>query len=440
MTPPSGTTAAMGYRESIPVKTVVAVVTEGPDKGARWEGHQGTIGTATDNDLVLQEATVSGYHLRLSADKSGVTVADFGSTNGTFCNSLRIERAIVPPGTTLQLGRASVLLEAGQPASVELYGDDRLGDLRGATADMRRLMKDVRRVAQSNVSVLLIGESGTGKELFARAIHDESPRRQGPFVTIDCGSLTPTLVASELFGHEQGAFTGADRQRRGAFEHANHGTLFLDEVGELPAELQATLLGALERKRFVRVGGRTEIAVDVRVVAATNRDLRADVNASLFRLDLYYRLAVITLEVPPLRERAQDIPLLVEHFVREEGRTEAIAEIIPPAVMKRLTNHRWPGNVRELKNYVQATLAMGEPVALREERSAEGTADLAAAMQRFVELPYGDARRLLVHAFEAQYLRSLLDRAQGNIARAAREGRIARSHLNELLRRHGLSR
>jgi DNA-binding NtrC family response regulator len=434
-----GSTVAIKMRDAMPVRTVVAVVKEGPDAGARWEGEQGTIGTAKDNDLVLGDDTVSGYHLRVTALKSGVQVADFGSTNGTLVNAVRIDKGVVPPGTTLRLGHTTLALEAGRPATVELHDEDRLGDLRGRTPAMRRLMKDLRRVAQSHVAVLLIGESGTGKELLARGIHDASARAHEPFVTIDCGSLTPTLVASELFGHEQGAFTGAQRLKRGAFEHAHGGTVFLDEVGELPAELQTTLLGALERKRFCRVGGHVEIEVDVRVVAATNRDLRAEVNQGLFRLDLYYRLAVVTLEVPPLRERAADIPLLVEHFVRDEGLTQPIAELFSEETMARLARHRWPGNVRELRNYVQATLAMGEPVALHDDRASEGDGgDIAAVLSRFTDLPYGEARRILVTEFEAQYVKRLLERSHGNVAKAAREAEMARSHLNELMRRHGV--
>ncbi|NUO49919.1 MAG: sigma 54-dependent Fis family transcriptional regulator [Polyangiaceae bacterium] len=435
---PRSGTVALKLPDAMPVRTLVVTVREGPDQGATWEGEQGTVGTAHDNDLVLRDGTVSGYHLRLGALKHGVQVSDFGSTNGTTAGGMRIEKAIVPPGTALTMGRTILVVTSGRPATVELHDEDRLGDLRGGTAAMRRLMSDIRRVAQSNVPVLLIGESGTGKELLARGIHDASPRAKKPFITVDCGSLTPTLVASELFGHEQGAFTGANKLKRGAFEHADGGTLFLDEIGELPAELQTNLLGALERKRFCRVGGHTEIEVDVRVVAATNRDLRAEVNAGTFRLDLYYRLAVVTLAVPPLRERAEDIPLLLEHFAREEGLTAPLSEIIPEATMTALMRHRWPGNVRELRNYVQATLAMGEPAVLREERSPENTAELARGFESMTNLPYGEARRVLLNEFEAVYVKALLERTHGNVARAAREGEMARSHLNELLRRHNL--
>ena len=205
----------------------------------------------------------------------------------------------------------------------------------------------------------------------------------------------------------------------------------------MPPELQTTLLGAIERRRFCRVGGHEEIAVDVRVVAATNRDLRSEVNAGSFRLDLYYRLAVVTLEVPPLRDRTEDIPGLVEHFLEEEGFGGRAGELVPAAVMQRLKQHRWPGNVRELKNFVQATLAMGEPVALHDALEAPRV-ELASMLERFLPLPYAEARAKLVAEFEAVYVRRLLEQNDGNVARAARNAQVARSHLNELLRRHGL--
>jgi DNA-binding NtrC family response regulator len=434
-----GSTATIKMPAAMPVYTVSVVINDGPDRGRRWSGESGAVGSAKDNDLVLEDETVSGYHVRLQAEKRGIKVSDFGSTNGTFFGDARIEVATVPPGSTLRIGRNTLTLASGEPTTVELHDEDRLGALRGQTRSIRRLMQNVRRVAQSNVAVLLMGESGTGKELVARGIHEASPRKEGPFVTIDCGSLTPTLVASELFGHEQGAFTGAVRTKRGAFEYADGGTLFLDEVGELPPELQTTLLGALERRRFSRVGGREEIAVDVRVVAATNRELRSEVNSGSFRLDLYYRLAVVTLELPPLRERTDDIPLLVEHFLRAERFSGPVESVIPKETMDVLRRHRWPGNVRELRNFVQGTLAMGEPVELRgDEATLEPGADLSGLLSRLGDLPYGEARSRLLGEFEALYLQRLLDRNEGNVARAARAAEMARSHLNELLRRHKL--
>ena len=304
-------------RQALPIRTLRVQVIDGPDAGATFQarGDTVTIGTADGNDLRLADDSVSRYHAELSRGRSGVTVVDCGSTNGTFIRGVRVVTGEAPAGSVIEVGRSKLKVDDGDEATVELHDADQLAGLWGRSPGMRRLMSDVRRAANSDVSVLVIGESGTGKELVARALHDLGPRADQPFVAVDCGALAPTLVASELFGHERGAFTGADQQHAGAFERAHGGTLFLDEIGELPLALQATLLGALERRRFRRLGGRAEIAIDVRVVGATNRDVRGDVNSGAFRLDLYYRLAVVTLRVPPLRERAEDIDLLVAHFL-----------------------------------------------------------------------------------------------------------------------------
>jgi DNA-binding NtrC family response regulator len=284
--------------------------------------------------------------------------------------------------------------------------------------------------------VLLVGESGTGKELMARALHDQGPRAKEPFVTVDCGSLSPSLVASELFGHEKGSFTGADARHLGAFERADGGTLFLDEIGELPTALQSTLLGALERRRFRRLGGREEVAVDVRVVSATHRDLRAQVNDGAFRLDLYYRVAVVVLRVPPLRERREDIPLLLEHFLREAGVDGEIAAVVPPDAMDALTGHSWPGNVRELRNVVEATLVMGEAPALSGAPSGPGGGD--DVVDRTLHHGYKEARTAVLDDFERRYCEALLTRAEGNVSKAARDARMDRTYLIKLLAKHDL--
>jgi DNA-binding NtrC family response regulator len=310
---------------------------------------------------------------------------------------------------------------------------------------MRRLFADVERAARADASALLVGESGTGKELVARALHERGPRSGKPFVTVDCGSLSPTLVASELFGHERGAFTGAERQHVGAFEQAAGGTIFLDEIGELPGQLQASLLGVLERRRFKRLGGRAEIAIDVRVVSATHRDLRAAVNAGTFRLDLFYRLAVVILEIPALRERREDVPLLVTHFLRECGHAGSVESIVPTTSMIEWMAHSWPGNVRELRNVVEATVAMGRPPAMATSLTDPPGAVPAPAPSPAPPLagapalaPYKDARASVLSAFESSYLTELLARTEGNVSRAAREAHIDRSHLIELLQRHGI--
>ncbi|MGC4063258.1 MAG: sigma-54-dependent Fis family transcriptional regulator [Polyangiaceae bacterium] len=280
-------TLPVSRQPRIPVRTLALDVVSGADQGAHGEAldEMLTVGTAATNDLVLTDPTVSGFHLELTRSATGVFVKDLSSTNGTWHGDCRIERATVVPGTLLRIGNTEIRISDGAGAVVEVFESDHLGDLYGTAPVMRRLMAQIERVARASVPVLMLGESGTGKELVARAIHENSPRAKGPFVTVDCGALAPTLIASELFGHERGAFTGADRQHIGAFERAHGGTLFLDEIGEMPAELQPQLLGALERRRFRRVGGRDEISVDVRVVSATNRDLRREVNNGTFRMD-----------------------------------------------------------------------------------------------------------------------------------------------------------
>jgi DNA-binding NtrC family response regulator len=274
--------------------------------------------------------------------------------------------------------------------------------------------------------VLVIGESGTGKERVAEALHALSPRKAAPLVTVDCGALPSALLASELFGHERGAFTGADRTHPGAFERAAKGTLFLDEIGELPAADQASLLGVLERKRFRRVGGTSELELGARVIAATNRDLRAEVNTGRFRPDLYHRLAVVSLRIPPLRDRSEDIPLLVEHFARELGADGSIEQLFGSEQLARWRRGPWPGNVRELRNAIEAALLVG--IAPSE---AIVTSDTGLP-------PYKDARARLLADFERDYLSRLLAEAGGNVSAAARLAKMDRSHLIDLLRRRDL--
>jgi DNA-binding NtrC family response regulator len=415
----------------IPVRSIVAYVEAGPDVGQRAIGDSIAVGTADGSALRLTDPAVSRFHLELHAARDGIGVIDHGSTNGTFVGGVRIERGVVSPNTLLKLGATSVRVGDAAPVEVEIHGEDSLAGIVGRSSAMRRLLAQVAKAANSEATVLVMGESGTGKELIARALHDLGPRRDAPFVTVDCGSLPPTLVGSELFGHERGAFTGADRARVGAFEAANGGTVFLDEIGELPLGIQATLLGVLERRRLRRLGARAELPIDVRVIAATHRDLRGEVNRGGFRLDLFYRLAVVTLTVPPLRERADDVPLLVEHFLRDSGWDQPVETLISAQAMDALSRNHFAGNVRELRNLVDAAVAMGEaptpegPASVPSTTSTAFVADLA--------LPYKDARAQLLDQFEARYLDALLERASGNVSAAARIARMTRSHLSELL-------
>lgn len=427
------------------VETVAAEVADGPDRGmmVSSNGEPLSIGKADGNDLVLDDETVSRFHVEVSQDANGIRITDKGSTNGTFVDQVRITEGVVPSGTMLKLGKTHVLVRAGGKATVALFQEPILGRLRGRSTSMRRMMAKLDKVAQSDTPVLLIGESGTGKELIAEAIHERSKRADAPFEIVDCGSLAANLIASELFGHEKGAFTGADRRHIGAFERANGGTIFLDEIGELPSELQPNLLGALERRRFRRVGGREEINVNVRVVSATNRDLRAEVNKNSFRLDLYYRLAVVSVAVPALREREGDIEELVEHFLDELGALGRKDEYFPPMLLKSLEKHHWPGNVRELRNMVEATVAMGEapemittlmPSAVASSSGSSGS----GLSPSIAGLPYKEARKLAIRDFEAEYARQLLKRCDENVSKAARMAGLDRSYLFSILKRHKL--
>ncbi|MBN1204081.1 MAG: sigma 54-dependent Fis family transcriptional regulator [Myxococcaceae bacterium] len=428
----------------LPIRALSIEVVGGPDQGSSYtaDGETVTVGTAESNDLRLTDPTVSRYHLELSRRGDRVAVSDLGSTNGTAVGPALLERGTVAPGTLLTLGRTSLRVGDGPTRSLSLHESGVLGPLRGQSASMRRLMAQILRVAQTDTSVLLQGESGTGKELIAQALHDQSPRAPKPFVTLDCGVLSPGLVASELFGHERGAFTGAERRHLGVFERAQGGTLFLDEIGELSPTLQLALLGVLERRRFRRLGGTEELSVDVRVVSATHRDLRAEVNANTFRLDLYYRLAVVRLEVPPLHQRADDIPPLVEHFLAQAGYTGPVATLVPPPLMVSLQAHRWPGNVRELRNYVEAILAMGEPPSLEQAAGGPGAARSTASAALAVPLPlersYKEVRQKVLEDFEVQFLKALMEQAGNNVSLAARLAQMDRSYLIDLLHRHHL--
>ena len=420
--------------DRIELKGLSVRVVEGLDNGRSIEAKtEISIGSADGNDLRLTDDTVSRYHLGLESTDGGIAVVDYKSTNGTMAGSVRIERGIVQPGTVLRLGRTSIVVDDGAQVDLPLHDSDRLGPLLGRSRPMRRLMAEVKRVARSEVSVLVVGETGTGKEVVARALHDASARSDGPLETVDCGAQLPALIASELFGHERGAFTGADQAHAGAFERAHGGTLFLDELGELPSGLQPMLLGALERRSFRRVGGKAPVTIDVRLVAATNRDLRAEVNAGTFRQDVYFRVAVVMLRVPPLRERPEDIPMLVEHFLRRTGYEGPVEDVISSSAITSAKSYHWPGNVRELRNFVEAAHALGAPPQLQQEVASTPSA-------RWLDLPYSDARDQVLQDFEGRYLQHLMDDTDGNASEAARRAKMNRGYLNQLIKKHGLKR
>jgi len=295
---------------------------------------------------------------------------------------------------------------------------------------MRKLFAFLAKVAASEINVLIEGESGTGKELVAAEIVQRGPRAERPFVIVDCGAISPNLVESELFGHVRGAFTGAERDRVGAFETADGGTVFLDEIGELPLELQPKLLRTLEAKEIRRVGETRPRKVNVRVIAATNRDLEREVNRSRFREDLYFRLAVMSVRVPPLRERLEDLPILIRGFLSTLGVPDQL-ELFPARVLSELAAHDWPGNVRELRNYVERTVVLKEPL-------PAGTRQTSPPSDVDLRLPFKVAKDAVVDAFERSYIAALLDEAGGNISRAARKAGMDRMYLHRLVQKHGL--
>ncbi len=417
-------------------------VKEGPDAGrsATAARDELLVGTAQGNDLILTDPAVSRQHLSITALPRGFLVTDLGSSNGTTLGSVRIERAFLKPGGTLGVGISTLRLEVeAEPIREPLSPVSQYGTLLGQSKAMRRIFGIVPRLAASDSTVLIEGETGTGKSLLAEAIHSESKRQGRPFVVVDCGAIAPSLVESELFGHERGAFTGAVSTRVGAFEAAAGGTVLLDEIGELPLDLQPKLLRALEAREIKRVGGTQPIRLDVRILAATNRDLKREVNRGTFRGDLFYRLNVVSLRIPPLRERPEDVPVYVGHFFQQMAGPQD-----PPLaeeVVKSFSRRTWPGNVRELRGAVERAillgdLAEGEDLATTAERGVHPS--LAVAEQDFTT-SFRAAKERAMGAWERAYLAELCRKNQGNLSRAARAARMDRNHLRELLKRYGLS-
>ena len=424
-------------RRTVHVRCVRLEVVSGPDAGSGSQFSQEIVrvGTRKSCDLVLSDRRVSRFQCEISLEERGYRVRDLGSTNGTFVSGLRVGDAFVPPGSRIRVGQSELyLVPLGASVAVDLDDLDRFGGLVGGSLPMRRLYAAIRKLAPTDSTVLVSGETGTGKELVAEALHDGSPRRGGPLVVVDCGAVPLHLFENELFGHERGAFTGASTQAAGAFERAHGGTLFLDEIGELPIALQPVLLRAVESRRVRRIGGSQEIACDVRLIAATNRDLPVEVNRRTFRSDLYYRLAVAHLQVPPLRARREDIPALVDHF--QSILPAPARRPLSPELLARFTRHDWPGNVRELRNAVESALLAPDAAALADppgepERLAE-----------FVDpdLPFKEARRRLEDAFERRFMSALLERHDWNVSAVSRAAGLDRMTVYKMLGRLGLTR
>ena len=410
-------------------------VVAGPDAGKTFAiddviTQRVLIGQSPVCQVRLGDPTVSRRHAALEAERGWIRIVDLESSNGTFVNHARIRDGCLRGGETVGVGATTLRFDLDDaPHLAHAFEQARFGRVIGASREMRCLYPVLSRLAESDVPLLIEGETGTGKELVAESVHEVSARKDGPFVVLDCTTVSPSLLEAELFGHERGAFTGAVVSRRGLFEEAHGGTLFIDEIGDLDITLQAKLLRALEKKEVRRVGGNKWIRVDVRIIAATRRDLDREVQAQRFRDDLFYRLAVARVELPPLRRRAGDVALLTRTFWAALGGDDAE---LTHDVMQRFENHDWPGNVRELHNAVARQIALGDAVFRRD------TIVVDHAEADFIDRVVGEAKPLaaardrVMLEFERRYLARMLELHGGNVTRAAQACGIGRRYFQML--------
>jgi transcriptional regulator with GAF, ATPase, and Fis domain len=433
---------ASGATTRVPLKLVVLA---GPDVGCEVALSPAVeIGADPACELVLKDPAVSRRHARISIGEGAVVVSDQGSRNGTFVGETRIREAELAVGAIVRVGKTLVSLQPRwQISEVAPSEATSFGELLGESLAMRHVFALLERVSPSDATVLVEGESGTGKELVARSIHAGSPRASGPYVVFDCSAVPSELVESELFGHKRGAFSGATSDRAGAFQRAHKGTLCLDELGELPLDLQPKLLRAIENREVRPVGEDAPRKVDVRIVATTNRDLSAEVERGRFRADLLYRLEVVRLRMPPLRGRPGDIPGLVARLL--DGKLPA-GDVIEGENLDKLRSYPWPGNVRELRNALLRAVTLGVRPDGTPARFVELVFNLGPAAaspttlgREFpgvaTQLPYKEAKAQLLESFDRTYLAALLSRHPNNILRAAEAAGLSRKHVYELIKR-----
>jgi DNA-binding NtrC family response regulator len=397
-----------------------------------------TIGRGAECHLSISDPKVSTIHVELLGTPEGTRIEDKGSRNGTFIGGARVAAGYLVDATKIVIGDTTLMFTPARPTQVALGKATSFGPIIGSSGSMRLVFERISRGAETDLTALVTGETGSGKELVAQALHEASPRRRGPFVIVDCGAISPGLAEATLFGHERGAFTGAIERRRSPFIEANGGTVFLDEIGELPLELQPKLLRVLAERRIKPVGSNTYEDIDVRIVAATRRDLTAAVNEGSFRSDLYFRLAELRIEVPPLRARPEDIPLLLGSFFADLGHPNALARI-PEAAMDRLLRHEWPGNIRELKSAATAAIALAEPGDPVDPSIHLGPTGLRSEAAELDGLSYREARNAVLSRFEATYFARLVADTNGNIAEIARRTGLARIHVRKYVLRHSLA-
>ncbi len=439
------------------------VIMSGADKGKELEIKRSRIsgGRSPVNDLVLADKAVSGTHFEIASTDDGYKLRDLDSTNGTFVDDIRIKEVYLKPDLEFQAGHTAIRFQpTNEVVEIALSRADRFGEALGSSVAMREVFAVLEKVAPSDLTVLITGATGTGKEVVARAIHEKSSRKEKPFVVLDCGAIPKNLIESTLFGHEKGSFTGAIDTHHGCFEQARGGTIFLDEIGELDLSLQPKLLRVLENRELKRVGGQKTLDVDVRVLAATNRDLRKMVGEGTFREDLYFRLSVMHVEIPPLKARLDDIPVLVERFLKDPCLRDVKGTKFSKQALEVLEKHNWPGNVRELRNVVERAASLADnpliqpsevfisrglvPPALNRRTCAGGDGDSQSGLSRFnpaamaETMEFKDAKGEIVDVFEKEYLAALYETHKGNITKAAHHSGLTRYHVRELLKKHDL--
>ncbi len=413
-------------------------VTEGPDAGKSVQvTHQGlTVGTDPRCQLVLTDAAISARHFEVTTTEHGRVLRDLGSTNGTVVDGARVVEIYLREQAEICAGESTLRFEVvGEEVRIPLTNRTNFGQLLGHSVSMREAFAILERASKADATVLVVGESGTGKELAARGLHENSSRKDGPYVVLDCGAMAPTLLESQLFGHARGAFTGAVDARIGVFEEADGGTLVLDEIGELPLALQPKLLRALEARTIQRIGENRPRNVDARFIACTNRNLEQEVRAGNFRQDLFYRLSVVSVRLPPLRERKEEIVRLVKHFLTQL-RVQDPPELTP-SLVDLLMSYHWPGNVRELRNFVERMVVLRDmdPSTGLRVASSSGPEPTPAPD---IQLPFHEAKQRWIDQLESAYLKRLLEAHGGNISEAARAAGLSRQSCYRLMEKHGI--
>ena len=440
----------------------LVVVRDGESEELLFDKDVIAIGAMEDNDLVLGDETVSRNHCRIYVEGDQYMVQDLDSTNGTFVNRVRIREAWLRPDCVITLGKTEIRFQPfDERVRIVPIDSDRYGEIIGRDRKMREIYAILEKIAPTDATVVIEGETGTGKDVVARTIHQQSKREGGPFMVFDCGAVPENLNESELFGHEKGSFTGAHNMRQGVFEMGNSGSVFLDELGELQLDLQPKLLRVLEQREVKRIGGTKPLKVDVRIIAATNRNLEEEVRAGRFREDLFYRLTVVRIVLPPLRDRREDVKLLARHFLdhghfnKDRGGQPRVSQFAP-GVLDRLAQYDWPGNVRELHNVIEraVSFAEGESVELADlpehiawprgvPREVESETDISIPLPDFrsaeLDGTFKDAKERWVAGFERDYIATLLKKNGGNISHAAREAEIDRKYFRKLMKKYGIT-